>query len=270
MKEPIVSVEWLKSNLNDPDLILLDASQNDNKAGKTSDLNGLQIPNAITFDLKKNFSCQSSSFPNMLPDPDVFEKASRKLGINYSSKIVVYDNLGVYFSPRVWWMFKTMGHLEIAVLDGGLPDWMEKGYETETKTNRTPKTGNFRSSFNPKLVKNFETIKENTRTEEFILIDARSSGRFLGQASEPRKGLKSGNIPNSINLPFDQVLNHGNFKSKKELKLIFDQLKIEDKPITFSCGSGVTACIVLLASELVCSNEKAIYDGSWTEWIQKV
>ena len=123
MTEPIVSILWLYNHLEDSDLIVLDASPKTDKANYES----LGIIGARQFDLQNEFSDTSSKLPNTLPSPEQFENSCRKLGINNSSKIVVYDNLGVYVSPRVWWMFKVMGHQNIAVLNGGLPEWVSQG-----------------------------------------------------------------------------------------------------------------------------------------------
>jgi thiosulfate/3-mercaptopyruvate sulfurtransferase len=247
----------------------LDASQLANKSGIPVELDNVQIPGAVEFNLKRDFSLKSTNLPNMMLDADQFEQACKSIGINKSSKIVVYDNLGVYFSPRVWWMFKAMGHKEISVLNGGLPHWIVKGFETESKKTQRQKTGDFRSSFNENLVKNFDFIKENIRKQEFLVIDARASSRFQGTAPEPRAGIQSGNIQNSINLPFHNVLENGKFRSKEELIIIFENLKIDNHPLIFSCGSGITASIILLACELVCKNIKSVYDGSWTEWAEQ-
>lgn len=269
MKKPIVSSEWLYKNLNDPNLILLDVSQQTNVLGSSSELAQLQIPGARSVDLEGEFSLQSTSLPNMLPTPEQFEKASRKLGINNSSKIVIYDNLGVFTSPRVWWMFKTMGHEAVSVLDGGLPNWVARGYETEPKNESSYNPGNFTASFDKDAVKSFEFIEDNIHKQKHLVIDARSSGRFNGTAPEPRKGILSGNIPGSINIPFQKVLENGKFKSKESLAKIFDDAKVDGRPIIFSCGSGVTACILLLASEIIGQKNSSIYDGSWTEWAEK-
>lgn len=266
MNEPIVSSEWVDLNLNDPDLILLDASQASNTSGILPELDQLQIKGSRSFDLKGDFSLKTTNLPNMLPSPEQFEQACRNIGINKSSKLVVYDNLGIYFSPRVWWMFRTMGHQQIAVLNGGLPDWISKNFSTEPKKVNEYPPGDFCASFREDLVKDFEFIKGNIGKQDYLLIDARPANRFDGIAPEPRKGLRSGSIPNSINIPFDTVLEQGKFKSEQELIRIFDDLQIGNRPLIFSCGSGVTACIVLLACELILDNDKSVYDGSWTEW----
>jgi thiosulfate/3-mercaptopyruvate sulfurtransferase len=264
----LVTAKWLNENLNNPDLIIFDASQKDNKAGLISDSQGLQIKNARIFDLKNSFSDLSSDLPNTLPSAQQFEKEARKLGVSKSSQIVVYDNLGIYSSPRVWWMFKAMGHDKIAVLDGGLPAWQAEGYETETISEMAYAPGDFTAVFNPETVNDVAFIETNLKEKEAIVIDARSEGRFKGTAPEPREGLPSGHIPNSINIPFQNVLNGAHYKSEEELHAIFNNMEVGTSPLVFSCGSGLTACIVLLAFELVNENPKSVYDGSWTEWAQ--
>ena len=161
-----------------------------------------------------------------------------------------------------------MGHEQIAVLDGGLPAWHQAGFETTTIQTNTYGKGNFKAYFNKQQVRDINFIKNNIHSNNAKVIDARSSGRFNGTAPEPRKGLPSGHIPNSLSLPFTEVLEDGHFKAKEELITIFNHLPIKNQSVVYSCGSGVTACILYLASEIVEENtaQKSIYDGSWTEW----
>ena len=269
MLPSIVSSLWLQENLNNPDLIILDASQITNQAGKKSEFENVKIKGARHFDLKNTFSDANSEFPNTLPSQEDFEKEARKLGIKNSSIIVIYDNLGIYTSPRVWWMFKAMGHVAVAILDGGLPDWIEQGFETEQKSNVTIESGNFEANFQPDLVVDYSFVLSNIKKENSLLIDARSAGRFNDTEPDPRKGLKSGHIENSINIPFESVLENGKFKPIAALNAVFEVLQNENRPLVFSCGSGITACIVMLAAEMVLHNKKAVYDGSWTEWAER-
>lgn len=268
MLAPLVTPDWLKSHMNDPKLIVLDASMPENKSGQNSDLTDVQIKNARFFDLKNSFSDKENSLPNMLPNEASFTIACQDLGINADSLIVVYDNLGVYSSPRVWWMFKAMGHENIAVLDGGLPKWMKQGFPTEHIQKLTYPKGTFSARFRPNMVKNAESILNNIDQKEALVIDARSTGRFCGSEPEPRKDLKGGHIPGSLNLPYTAVIKDGQFFPAEDLKKVFEQLQLGDRPLVFTCGSGLTACIILLASELVQKNPSAVYDGSWTEWGQ--
>ncbi len=268
MTHSIVSVSWLNDHLNDADIVILDASPAANKSGLTNEFKNQQLPGARYFDLKNTFSNQNASFPNTMPSVEQFEKGCQLLGINQTSKIVVYDTHGIYASPRVWWMFKVMGHDQVAVLDGGLPEWVKQGYDVEPTISQSLKTGNFQAKPLLNKVKSHDFVKSNLESQSYAIIDARSVGRFNGTVEEPRKGLRSGHIPYSLNLPFQEVLKDGKLKSVKELADIFNQLNIKGKALIFTCGSGLTACIILLASEQVQKNETYVYDGSWTEWAQ--
>ncbi len=204
--------------------------------------------------------------PNTLPKPEDFAAEARKLGINKNSKIVVYDTKGIYSSPRAWYLFKSMGHENVWVLDGGLPEWIKENLPTEVVSENNYTEGNFEANFNAEMFKNKEQILENISSKKAVVIDARSSDRFHAETEEPREGLRSGHIPGAINLPFSKVLKDGKFLPKEELEKIIPNI---DQPLYFSCGSGITACIDLIAYELVSSTvPKAIYDGSWTEWGQ--
>ena len=265
---PLVSVNWLSQNLNAPNLVVLDVSLESNIANIKVEFPGIQIKGARYFDLKRKFSDLESRLPNTLPNPKYFSLASRNLGMNNNSTIVVYDNIGIYASLRVWWMFKSMGHKNIAVLDGGLPSWKNKKYPTESIQNRVFPEGDFKAKFNPNLLKKAFNILENIKSKEAILVDARSNERFCGLIPETRKNLKSGHIPNAINLPFLEVLKDGKFLSTNEIYATFKKLKIDKRSKIFTCGSGLTACILILASTLISKDNHFLYDGSWSEWGQ--
>ena len=253
----IKSVQWLQNHLVDPNVIVLDASLE----AKKKRVN--QIAGARFFDLPGKFSDKSSPFPNTMPDEDQFQREARNLGLNNEDTIVIYDNMGIYSSPRVWYMLKMMGHQEVYVLDGGLPLWEKEAYPITVLESSTYKKGNFIAELKNGAFKSTNEIKSNIDKEARQLIDARSAGRFDGSAPEPKAELKSGSIPGSVNIPFTKVLDNGKFKSKKDLQEIFH----DEKPMIFTCGSGLTACINLLAAEIADdASEKSVYDGSWTEW----
>ncbi|MFL9832084.1 sulfurtransferase [Flavobacterium sp. ST-87] len=259
MTTPIVSVEWLKENLQDPELIILDAVLD-------TPPHDLQITGARSFDIKNKFSDTSNPLPNTLPKPEAFAAEAQKLGINKNSKIVVYDTKGIYSSPRAWYLFKSMGHENVWVLDGGFPAWTQAKLPTEKVVEKSYQKGNFEARFNPEMFKNKTQLLENISSKEAVVIDARSSDRFHAETEEPREGLRSGHIPGAVNLPFSKVLKDEQFLSKEELEQI---LPVQNQPLYFSCGSGITACIDLIAYELVApETPKAVYDGSWTEWGQ--
>lgn len=262
MQAPIVTAAWLAKN----NVIILDASQAHNIQSAQPKYADQVIPNALHFDLKNTFSDKNAPFPNTMPNAKDFESNVQKLGINSDDVVVIYDNLGIYHSPRVWWMFKAMGHENTFVLDGGLSAWIDAGNAT-TKTHRSATIkGNFIARLNPHAIKSYADVLANISSQNCTLIDARSTERFDGTAPEPRAGMSSGHIPHSLNLPYSAVLNGEFMKSPTELQGIFHHLSLADKPIIFSCGSGLTACIILLAAELVNDCPKSVYDGSWTEW----
>ena len=266
--EYLVSVDWLSQNLKLDNLILLDASLAATAEGKSASLKDFYIPGARKIDLKNKFSDQEAPFPNTLPSPAQFEGECQALGINRESKIVVYDNMGVYSSPRIWWMFKVMGHDSVAVLDGGLPAWVEVNHPTSSDIVESTVKGDFKAKLQSHWIKSYEEVKGNLTSQEFQIIDARSAGRFNGTAEEPRKHLKSGHIDQSANIPYQDVLREGRFKSEKELKALFSQKVGDREELVFSCGSGLTACIIMLAGQIAGKESKAVYDGSWTEWAE--
>lgn len=263
----IVSAAWLHTHLEDENLIILDTSLAQTATGQTAIGSPETIKNSRYFDLKNVFSDPDSSFPNTLPAAELFDVEAQKLGINTDSILVVFDAMGVYSSPRVWWLFQIMGHQNIAVLDGGLPEWKAQGFKVVEHRSNSFKHGDFKANYNPELLATYNDVLANTLDKTFTLVDARSAGRFDGTASEPRKHLKSGNIPNSINIPYEEMLTDGKFKSREALREVFQKITEEDE-LVFSCGSGLTACIVMLASVLAGKSSKRVYDGSWTEWAE--
>ncbi len=261
----LISASELHKQLNNPDLIILDGTI-PKVVGTNTPSEKRRIKGARFFDIKKAFSDQGSAFPNTLPTASRFENACRALGIRKNSTLVVYDDLGIYSSARVWWMLRTMGHSDITVLDGGLPAWEKEGFETEPAVDRVYGLGDFEATLNQEAVKSFEYIQTNILDEEALVIDARSADRFHSRVPEPRADLRGGNIEGSINIPYSDLLENGKFKPKEQLQALFKPLISEKRPLVFSCGSGITACVVALASESFLANNKAIYDGSWTEY----
>ncbi|TYA59047.1 sulfurtransferase [Formosa maritima] len=263
---PIVSVVWLHKHLNHPNLLVLNTTI-PKVTGNDSGLNENQIPTARFFDLKNKFSDVSAPFPTTFPSEKQFTKEAQAIGINKDSAIVVYDEKGIYSSPRVWWLFKAFGFNNVAVLDGGFPAWEKVGFQVEKKVESPIKKGNFEAKLLPQYMKFFKDIKRESQDSNHLIIDARSKSRFNGLEAEPRAGLRSGNIPNSVNLPFENLINdQGLFKSESQIKQLFQPLVQLNQSITFSCGSGITACVLALGAELAGYKNLSIYDGSWTEW----
>ena len=263
--DSLVSVAWLHRHLNDDDLLIFDASM-DKVTSDENNAEAVQIPNTQFFDIKHVFSNQAAPFPNTVPSEVQFTRETQQLGVNSDSKIVVYDDKGIYSSARVWYLFKTFGFKNIAVLDGGLPEWKSSGYQTEPKTQNSRETGNFVACCNPEAFKFFNDIQESSKNQSHLIIDARSENRFKGIVPEPRKGLRSGTIPNSVNIPFTKLLDGNCFISEVDLKKEFDTVNAKDQHLVFSCGSGITACVLALGAARIGKTNMSVYDGSWTEY----
>ncbi|MBX3036459.1 MAG: sulfurtransferase [Anaerolineales bacterium] len=260
----LISVQWLKENFSAENLIILDASMKPvTNVGES--IKDTYIPNSLRFDFDNEIKDHNTTLPHMMPTPEFFQDEAQKLGINQDSAIVVYDNVGIYASPRAWWMFRAMGHDNVAVLDGGLPAWISAGYETASSLNPKPvNRGDFLSNPQPDLFVDSSYILNSIHVSRFTILDARAKGRFVGTEPEPRPNMKRGHIPNAINMPFASVLENGKMKSKSELQSLFEKYKEDQK--VFYCGTGVTACILTLASDQAGQKNFSVYDGSWAEW----
>lgn len=264
---PIVSASWLKEHLYAENLVILDATIK-KVVNPSNDSLDFQIPNTRFFDLKTAFSDIYAPFPTTFPSEEKFTLEAQELGIDKDSVIVVYDEQGIYSSARVWWMFKAMGHNNVAVLDGGLPAWIKSGYSTEPKKYYTGGgKGDFEANYKPEFMKFFKDVQKASNTKSHAIIDARSTNRFKGLEPEPRAGLRMGTIPSSKNLPFEDLLTDGNvFKSKSEIEAILNNVVSKEANIIFSCGSGITACVLALGATISGYENISVYDGSWTEW----
>lgn len=265
--KPLVSVKWLNENLNATNLIILDASIKVITENISNESAKQYIPFTRFFDLKYKFSDASAPFPNTIPTEAQFAKEAQNLGINNDSAIVIYDTKGIYSSPRVWWLFKTMGYHNVAVLNGGLPEWINQGYSTTSFKEYKGDKGNFIAQYSPNTMRFFDDMKlESKDSSQCIIIDARSTARFKGEVEEPRVGLRSGTIPSSLSLPYTNLFSGNVFKPAEELKQEFNKLVKPNDEIIFSCGSGITACVLALGATISGYEKLSIYDGSWTEW----
>lgn len=263
----LISAIQLKELMETRSVKLLDASITFQIPSEAPKIIDQWIAGSIRFDYDHDFCALDSDLPHMMPSVTVFQKKARALGLNNSDCIVVYDNSGTLASPRAWWMLSAMGATNVLVLNGGLPAWIEAGFETVEKLNEPQGGGSFLAKNNASaFISAAEVLKFSTEQSANIL-DARSKARFYGEVPEPREGLRSGHIPHSINLPFGRLLNNGAFKPLEDLRDAYADLDLDaDKPLVFSCGSGVTACILLLAAHETGFRNLSIYDGSWTEW----
>ena len=263
-----VDTDWLATNIENEALVMLDASVPPAVPGYTSindDAEFSAIPGARRFDYDGVFCKPNSILPHMMPAQELFQQEARKLGINADSVVIVYDDVGLYASPRAWWMFRAMGHAQVAVLDGGLPKWIkeERGIIKQYDNSRD---GNFLANLDTGLFCDFEVVLKGLYEPGCQILDARSAGRFKGIDAELRPGVRPGHMPNAKNLPFPEVLSGGELKSAEELSDLFSQLIEKDQKIITSCGSGITACILTLAATVAGYENLAVYDGSWAEW----
>ena len=265
----LVSTEWLEKNLGK--VKVLDASWHlpniDRNALEEYKLN--HITNSIFFDIDK-YSNQNTNLPHMLPSTKEWEDIISNLGISNSEHVIVYDNSDVFSSCRVWYSFLYFGHNPdlVSVLDGSFKKWNDEERSISKEIKKIGRT-NYTAKENLQLVLNKDQINRNIIDKEFQLIDARDEKRFLGLQPELRKELKSGNINGSKNLPFQELINKETrtLKKKEELINIFkDRQILIDQEMAFTCGSGVTACILGLANSIISGKKPVIYDGSWAEY----
>jgi thiosulfate/3-mercaptopyruvate sulfurtransferase len=263
---PLVSISWLAAHLQSPHLVVLDASmQPPGSSAAPSSAAQRYIPGARVFDFDAKICAPTTSLPHMLPSPELFTREVRALGVNAESRIVVYDRLGIFSSPRAWWMFQAMGHDSVAVLDGGLPAWLEAGLPVAPAP-ASASPGDFVAAPRDGLFCDADHVARALGDARVAVLDARSAGRFLGQEPEPRPGLRSGHMPNALNLPFSAVQTQGRMRPRQELVSLLSAAVGDRQRLIFSCGSGVTACTLALAAEIAGYSDKAVYDGSWSEW----
>lgn len=262
----LVDADWLLPNLANENLIILDATIPKVGGKEALNVEKKQIKNTRFFDLKNTFSDQEATFPNTVLAPQDFQIQAQKLGINQDSCIVVYDDLGLYTSPRVWWNFQLMGFTNIAILEGGFPTWKAKNYPIEKPNQKLVAKGDFKVNYQPNKIIFVEDVLKATKKDNILIADARCSRRFFGTEPEPRNDVKSGHIPNSINLPYTSLFKGKNLKPILEIKKIFAKLNPTNKPFIFTCGSGITASILYFCATISGYTESSVYDGSWTEW----
>ena len=264
----IVSTDWLEQHLEAPDIRIIDSSWYFPQEKRNAEQEFLEchIPGASFFDIDK-IKDNDSDLPHMLPPSEMFTSTVRKLGIGDGHKVVIYDGLGMRSAARLWWMFKVFGYSDVVVLDGGFPKWVKEN--RSTTADLTEKEIRHLTIYEDKsIVADRDDVLRATKLNHCSIIDARSEGRFMGTAPEPRSGLRSGSIENSINVPYETLLNEDfTFKSKREIIDIFSKKGVVfNNYIITTCGSGVTAAVLYLALDEIGCSKISLYDGSWAEW----
>ena len=264
-----VSCQWLAQHLDDESLVIFDAGMSPAGSTKPYQVDAI-IKGAQRFDFSHHLYDATNPLPNMMPSADFFSQAMRTLGVNQTSAVVVYDDQGIYSAARAWWMFKAMGFNNVAVLNGGLPAWRAQQGAVQSAYSSPLALGDVVAQVQVGLFIDAAQVLNSVADENVILLDARPANRFSGEQPEPRAGMRAGHIPHSKNLPYADVIHNGFLRSKAELKALFDmRIPSTVSQLQFSCGSGVTACILALAASEIGYSHLAVYDGSWSEWGQR-
>lgn len=265
--DSLVTTEWLANELGATDLRVVDASYFLPDAGRNAaaEYEAAHIPGAVFMDLAE-IADTSSSLPSMLPPAEKFASRMQSLGLGDGSRIVIYDNSPLKTAARAWWMLRTFGAHDVAILDGGLAKWQAEGRDTESGK-PTLRHRHFTVWADRKGVRSLDEMKENVETGAEQVVDARSAARFTGEEPDPRPATHPGHIPGSKNLPYGELFNaDGTWKSADAIRAEFDKAGIDpSKPVVTTCGSGITAAVLLFGLHLI-GNEAALYDGSWSEW----
>ncbi len=262
-----VSTQWLADRLDSPELRVFDASWHmpaANRDPRAEYLSG-HIPGTVFFDID-GVADHSTGLPHMLPAPEVFAAEMRRLGFGDGMHAVVYDAVGLFSAPRLWWTLHVFGVDKVSILSGGLPAWKAEGRPLETgETTHAPR--DFTPRFDPELVADAARVNAALISGEAQVVDARAADRFMGRAPEPRPGRRAGHMPGAYNLPFPNVVEDGRMKDKPGLDAAFAAAGLDpDKPTIASCGSGMTACILSVALAASGRAPATVYDGSWSEW----
>lgn len=264
----LVSTDWLAAHLRDPDLRILDASwfmpaeERDARAEYTA----AHIPGARFFDID-DVSDGRSELPHMAPPAEKFMSRMRALGIGDGHQVVVYDQVGLFSAPRVWWLFRLMGQMNVAVLDGGMAKWTAEGREIEDMP-PIVRDRHMMVRFQNQMVRDVTQVATASKLGTPQIVDARAPERFAGSVPEPRAGLRAGRIPGSRNVFYKTLLNDdGTMKDVAGITATFKAAGVDlEKPVITTCGSGITACILTLALERIGKSDAPVYDGSWVEW----
>lgn len=266
--ESLVSTEWLEEQLGSPDLRIIDATlflpgePRDARAEHEAE----HIPRAVFLDIEE-VSDSSSPLPHMMPPEAKFASRMASLGLRDGQRFVVYDNSPLHSAARAWWMLRSFGAHYVAILDGGLQKWKSEGRPVESGRPQV-RHGHFSPSLDLAALADKAEVVCLVGAGSHEIVDARGTGRFAGDEAEPRAGLASGHIPGSRNLPQGRLFNADNsWKRGEDLQAAFDEAGVDlGKPMVATCGSGVTACVLLFGAHLLGKQDLRLYDGSWSEW----
>lgn len=262
----LVSTEWLAAHLDEVRVVDANWTMPDDPRDYKAEYQTAHIPGAVFFDIDA-IADHDTGLPHMMPPPGAFAAAMRALGLGDGQTIVVYDHTGIFSAPRAWWMLRAMGHDKVFVLDGGLPKWRREGRAVASGAVQAS-PASFTAIAQPALMRDFDAMLANQSRKAAQVVDARSNSRFTGAEPEPRAGLRSGHMPGAANVPWRSILTaDGTLRPDAELDAAFADAGIDiAKPIITTCGSGISAAILMLALEKIGASDVALYDGSWAEW----
>ena len=266
--ESLVSTEWLAGELGASDLAIVDATLllPGDPRNPRAEHDAEHVPGAVFLDLEE-VSDTANPVPHMLPGEAKLASRLQALGLRDGQRIVVYDNSPLHSAARAWWMLRLFGTREIAILDGGFQKWKAEGRPVESGV-PTLRHGHFTPRRSPGGVADKALVTSLIGAGSHEIVDARGAGRFTGEEPEPRAGMASGHIPGSKNLPQGQLFNPDHsWKRGDALRAAFDAAGVDlSRPMVTTCGSGVTAAVLLFGAHLLGKEDVLLYDGSWSEW----
>ena len=265
----LVATDWLAAHLSDSDLLVFDATvymPNEGRNAQAEFAEG-HIPGAAFFDIDA-IADNETSLPHMVPASGRFERLVGALGISNASRVVMYDQKGLFSAPRAWWILRLFGHTQVAILDGGLPKWRREGRPLAAGAPGVRAAAVFRASQNALMLRGAGDMLNKIGSQQELVLDARSQDRFYARVPEPRPGLRGGHIPGAVNLPFQELLAPDQtLRDPKALRRLFASVGVDSRrPVVTTCGSGLSAAILTLGLHVAGLPEGALYDGSWAEW----
>ena len=265
----IVNANWLKENLNNEKLVIVDCRFDlmDKNYGKNS-YEKSHIENAVRVDIETQLSAPVTTHGGRHPLPSIEDLKStfENIGISNDSIVVAYDEGDLSGPARLWWILKYLGHEEVYVLDGGIDSFKEAGGKVTTKET-TVKKGNFEVHLNEDMRVDMEYVKNRLHNKDIAIVDCRDHRRYIGEFEPVDK--RAGHIPSALNYFWMDILNKNDdkltIKSDEDLKKHFKELNNYDEVIIY-CGSGITASPVSLALNEANIPHK-LYAGSFSDWI---
>jgi thiosulfate/3-mercaptopyruvate sulfurtransferase len=267
--DALIDTESLASQLGAADLVVFDASWYlpAQRRDARAEYRLAHIPGALFFDIDA-IADSASALPHMVPTAARFEQMLGALGVGDASRVVFYDQQGLFSAARGWWLMRLFGHERTAVLDGGLPQWRRRGHAIEQGMPAAPVAAEMHARLNARLLRGLGDVLANLQSGHELVLDARSADRFNGRVPEPRPGVRSGHIPGSRNLPFTQLLGpEQTLLGAARLREVFAGCGVTaESAVVTSCGSGISAAVLNLALEVAGLPIGALYDGSWAEW----